>query len=186
MLDAVGTVVVDAVSVVAAQVANMSATIEAELTEPVEFAIVSAESRAAFTLQEDLRGVRTTVVGATNEVGGRILVDSVNPANSSIGTIVINARTLETDNGFRNRAIRSQILRSAQDEYEFIVFEPRQLSNFSAETVAVGETFSFDVTGDLTVVDVTRVVTFNAEVTLDSETQLSGRATVQVCAATSA
>ena len=180
VVNAVGTVVVDAVNVVIAQVADMGATLEAEFSEPVEFAIVSEESQATFTLLEDLRGVRTTVIGATNEVGGSIMVDMRDPTASSIGAIIINARTLETDNNFRNRAIRSQILRSAQDEYEFIVFEPRQLSNFSADTASIGDTISFDVSGDLTVADVTRSETFTVEVTLDSEDQISGRAMVQV------
>ena len=108
------------------------------------------------------------------------MVDLANPSASTIGTILINARTLETDNSFRNRALRSQILRSAQDEHEFIVFQPAALVNFSADSVAVGETIRFEVTGDLTVVGVTRSVTFSAEVTLDSETQLSGSATVNL------
>jgi len=151
-----------------------------ETVEPVTFSIVPAESRASFTLEEDLRGARTTVVGATNEVAGMINVNLADPTASSIGAIIINARTLETDNSFRNRAIRSQILKSAQEAYEFIVFEPRALHNFSADSIAVGETISFEVSGDLTVVDVTRMVTFMAEVTLDSETQLSGIASVNV------
>lgn len=180
LVDAVGTVVVDAVNVVVAQMADFGATLEAGLSEPVEFTIAPADSQATFTLQEDLRGVRTTVVGSTNEVGGSIMVDLLDPTASSIGAIIINARTLETDNNFRNRAIRSQILRSAQDEYEFIVFEPRHLSNFSAEMVSVGESISFDVTGDLTVADVTRPETFEVEVTFDSEDQISGRATVRI------
>jgi len=149
-------------------------------SEPVEFKIVAAESRASFTLDEDLRGVRTTVIGSTSEVGGSIMVDLANPSASSIGAIVINARTLETDNSFRNRALRSQILRSAQDEYEFITFEPRALGNWSAQTVALGESVSFDVTGDLTVAGVTRPVTFAASVELESETRISGSATVNL------
>ena len=151
-----------------------------ETLAPVQFSIVAAESQATFTLEEDLRGVRTTVVGATNEIAGVINVNLAQPAASTIGDIIINARTLETDNNFRNRAIRGQILRSSQDAYEFIVFEPRELSNFSADSIAVGETITFDVSGDLTVVDVTRTVTFTAQVTLDSESQLSGLATVNV------
>ncbi len=151
-----------------------------ETAEPVEFSIVAAESQATFTLEEDLRGARTTVVGATNEVAGAIHVNLADPKASAIGTIIINARTLETDNSFRNRALRSQILNSAQDAYEFIVFEPRELSNFSADSIAVGETMTFDVSGDLTVVDVTRTVTFAATVTLDSDAQISGIATVNV------
>ncbi len=170
-------------SVAAAVAEAVDASMAALLAEDgaaVEFSIVAAESEARFTLEEDLRGVRTTVIGATNEVGGRIMVDLADPSASAIGTILINARTLETDNSFRNRALRSQILRSAQDEFEFISFEPRTLSNFSADTVVVGESISFDVSGDLTVAGATRAVTFNAAVTLDSETQISGSATVNL------
>ena len=177
------TVVADAVAALAEAVDSSVAAIEearAPVSEPVQFSIVSEESSASFTLEEDLRGQRTTVVGTTSEVGGNVMVDLANPRESSIGTILINARTLETDNNFRNRALRSQILQSARDEYEFIVFEARELSNFSAESVAVGETLTLDITGDLTVTGVTRSVTFNAEVTLESETQIRGSATVNL------
>ncbi len=152
----------------------------APASQPLEFSIVAEESVATFTLEEDLRGARTTVVGATSEVGGKIMVDPANPSASSIGTILINARTLETPESFRNRALRSQILKSAQDDFEFIVFEPRELSNFSADSVAIGGTITFDVSGDLTVTGATRSVTFNALVRLDSETQISGRASVNL------
>lgn len=177
------TVVADAVAALAEAVDSSVAAIEearAPVSEPVQFSIVAAESSASFTLEEDLRGQRTTVIGRTGEVGGNVMVDLANPRESSIGTILINARTLETDNNFRNRALRSQILQSARDEYEFIVFEARELSNFSAESVAVGETITLDVTGDLTVTGVTRSVTFNAEVSLESETQIRGSATVNL------
>lgn len=184
MVDVANSVIADVVAVAVAEAVDtsVSAAMEAAaaVSEPVEFKIVAAESVASFTLEEDLRGVRTTVIGSTSEVGGSIVVDLANPAASSIGAIVINARTLETDNSFRNRALRSQILRSAQDEHEFIVFEPRKLSNWSVESVAVGDSLSFDVTGDLTVAGVSRSVTFAAAVTLDSETQISGSATVNL------
>ena len=184
MVDVANTVIADAVAVAVAEAVDtgVSAALEAAaaVSEPIEFRIVSAESRAAFTLEEDLRGVRTTVIGTTNEVGGSILADLANPSASSIGTIVINARTLETDNSFRNRALRSQILKSAQDEFEFIVFEPRELSNWSAQSIAVGESLNVDVSGDLTIAGVTRSVTFAATVALDSETQISGSASVNL------
>ncbi len=180
IVDVANTVIADAVAVAVAEAVDSSvaAAMEAAApaSEPIEFSIVDDESLASFTLQEDLRGVRTTVIGSTNEVGGSIMVDLANPTNSTIGAIVINARTLETDNSFRNRALRSQILKSARNEFEFIVFEPRTLSNFSANSVAVGESIGFDIAGDLTVVGVTRSVIFSAAVTLDSETQISGSA----------
>ncbi len=193
IMDAANTVIADAVAVAVAEAVDTSVAAAMEAQAPpaesaihaaemagVAFSIVAEESEASFTLEEDLRGVRTTVVGATTEVGGRITVDRLNPSASSVGAILINARTLETDNSFRNRALRSQILKSAQDEHEFIVFQPGSLHNFSAESVAVGESISFEITGDLTVVGVTRSVTFSVSVTLDSETQLSGSASVNL------
>ena len=192
MVDIANSVIADAVAVAIAEAVDVSvsaavdssvaAAMEAlsPASEAIEFKLVAAESQASFTLEEDLRGVRTTVVGSTSEVGGSIMVDLANPSASTIGAIVINARTLETDNSFRNRALRSRILYSAQDENEFIVFDPQTLSNFSADAIAVGETISFDVIGDLTVSGVTRSVTFTAEVTLVSETEISGSATVNL------
>ena len=184
IVEVANTVIADAVALAVAEAVDSSVTAAMEAvmpaSEPVEFSIVAEESLASFTMEEDLRGVRTTVIGQTSEVGGKISVDFAQPSASSIGPILINARTLTTDNSMRNRAIRGRILFSAQDEYEFIVFEPRELSNFSAETVTAGETLSFDVMGDLTVKDVTRSVTFSAAVTLDSETQLSGSASVNL------
>ena len=190
LADAVGTAVSDAISqtlpdAINAAVGNVvdsavSSAIESMLPNEVELSIVAAESQASFTMAEDLRGVRTTVIGATSDVAGNITMNLSNPADSVIGAIVINARTLTTDNDFRNRALRSRILRSAEDQYEFIVFEPRSLGNFSADSVGVGETISFDISGDLSVVDATREVTFRADVTLDSETQISGRAATTV------
>lgn len=182
--DAANTIIADAVAVAVVEAVDTSVTAAMEAvapaSAPVEFSIVAEESSASFTLEEDLRGVRTTVVGTTGEVGGSIMVDLANPTNSSIGTILINARTLETDNSFRNRALRSQILKSAQDGFEFITFEPSELGDFSADTVAVGETINFDIVGDLTVTGVTRGVVFSAEVTLDSETQISGSASAHL------
>ena len=192
MVDVANTVIADAVALAVAKAVDVSvsaavdssvaAAMEAlaPAADAIEFKIVAAESQASFTLEEDLRGVRTTVIGTTSEVGGSVMVDLAKPSASSIGAILINARTLETDNSFRNRALRSQILKSARDEFEFIIFEPRELSNWSADSVAVGESLSFDVAGDLTVAGVTRPVTFAATVVLDSETQLSGSATVNL------
>ena len=179
---AVGTALFDAAATVIPQALNsaMPETAAETVDSVVEFQIAPAESQATFTLEEDLRGARTTVVGETSEVAGTIMVNLDNPAASTIGAIVINARTLETDNSFRNRALRSSILKSAQDEYEFITFEPQSLSNFSAESVSIGETLTFDITGSLTIADVTQNLTFNATVTLESETRISGRATANV------
>jgi polyisoprenoid-binding protein YceI len=144
----------------------------------VVFVIDPASSSVRFTLDEDLSGVRTTVVGETNEVAGEIAVDFANPANSQMGEIVINARTLATDNDFRNRAIRGQILRSAEDAYEYITFTPTAIEGLPA-SVADGDEVVFSVTGDLTILETTLPVTFEMTVTAGTDL-LAGVGTAMV------
>jgi polyisoprenoid-binding protein YceI len=79
----------------------------------------------------------------------------------------------------RNRTIRGQILQSAQDQYEFINFQPTALSGLPA-SVTMGEPFSFQITGDLTIRDITKPVTFDVTVTPKSETEISGTAKTTV------
>jgi len=153
--------------------------VEAPAAERSLYRIDAESSLVTFALQEDLRGVRTDVVGQTTEVAGDIVIDFGNPASSQVGTIRVNARTLATDNEFRNRALRSEILRTSSDEYEFIDFEPTAINGLP-ETVAVGETYTFDIVGNLTVVGVTNEVTFTTQVTIASEDQITGTATASI------
>lgn len=141
------------------------------------FEIVAAESQARFVIDEVLRGADVTVVGATDQVAGQIAVDPASPATAQVGVIQVNARTLATDNDFRNRAIKNAIL--ATDSYEYVTFTPTALSGLPA-SVAVGTPFSFQMSGDLTVKDTTRPVTFEVTVTPLSATELSGTATTSV------
>lgn len=148
-----------------------------EPAQPVVFEIVSAESEATFSLGELLQGNPNTVVGVTNQVAGQIAVDFSNPQATQLGAIVVNARTLVTDNEFRNRAISNQILDTNQ--YEFITFQPTELIGLPA-SVAVGDSIAFQVAGELTIRDVTQPVTFEVNLTLASETQLTGSAQATV------
>jgi polyisoprenoid-binding protein YceI len=126
-----------------------------------------------------LRGSLNTVTGRTNQIAGQIAVDFANPQNSRVGEIRISARSLRTDNEFRDRAIRGQILQSAQDEFEFISFVPTELEGLPT-AVTMGEPFEFSITGDLTIRDITEPATFNVTVTPVSETRIEGLATATV------
>jgi polyisoprenoid-binding protein YceI len=137
-------------------------------------------SEARFILQEDLRGSRIDVIGVTQDVGGDVIIDVATPANSQVGEIAVNARTLTTDNNFRNGALRSDILRSAEDAYEFITFAPTAVTGLENVTVAVGEEITFQIEGDLTILDTTLPVIFDVTAVLTSPEQLSGSASVVV------
>jgi polyisoprenoid-binding protein YceI len=143
----------------------------------VIFTIVQDESEVRFTLGELLSGVPTTVVGTTDQVAGEIAIDPAAPANSKVGVILVNARTLTTDNNFRNRAINNEILDT--NEFEFIQFTPTSITGFP-ENPAVGETLEFQIIGDLTIRDITNEVVFNVTVTAVSETRLEGSASAVV------
>jgi polyisoprenoid-binding protein YceI len=86
----------------------------------------------------------------------------------------INARTIATDQNMRNRAISNQILLTNQ--YEFISFVPTQIEGLP-DTVAVGQSYNFQIVGELTIIGETREVTFVTEATLVSDNELTGLAT---------
>lgn len=143
------------------------------------FRIVPEESEVRFVLQEDLFGERIDVIGTTNQVAGDIIVNFSNPAGSEVGTVRINMRSLTTDNEFRTRALRAEILQSAQPEYEFSDFVPTEIIGLP-ETAAVGDTIEFQITGDLTIAGVTQPVIFDTTVNVTAEDQLEGTATAEV------
>ena len=145
----------------------------------VVYRIDKAGSSVRFEIDELLNGNPKRVVGVTSEVAGEVLVDFADPSASRIGAIVINVRTLETDSGFRDRAMRGPILGSARDENEFAVFEPASVEGFP-DQAAVGDRIPLTVAGDLTLSGATRPVVFVIEVTLVSEDliEVSGSATV--------
>jgi polyisoprenoid-binding protein YceI len=174
-IEEIATVTVAAPEVTAA--ATPTAEVAAESSSPLLFEIDQDESQVTFELDEDLRGVRTTVVGLTNQVAGQIAFNPVDLATLQVGLIQVNARTLATDNDFRNRAIQNEILDTGS--YEYITFGPTAIEGVP-DSVAVGETVSFTIVGDLTIRDITRPATFDVTATLLSDSELSGTASTAV------
>lgn len=118
-----------------------------------------------------------TVIGTTDQVAGQIAVDPSEPSNTQVGVIQVNARTLTTDSDFRNRAIKNAILET--DTYEFITFTPTQIVGLP-QSGMVGQSYTFQIVGDLTIKDVTRQVTFDVTANPVSETRLEGTASTTI------
>ncbi len=135
------------------------------------------QSQVTFTLSEVLSGQPTTVVGTSNQVAGQIAINPDDLSSVQVGVIQVNARTLTTDRSQRNSAIRNRILNT--DTYEFITFTPTEVRGLTG-SAAPGDSFSFQLVGDLTIRDVTQPVVFEVTATADSATQLSGSATTTV------
>lgn len=159
-----------AVPTVAAAVTTADDTVRIYTIDP-------EQSVARFIINEVLNNNDTIVTGVTNNIGGQIALDLGNPTTAELGQILINARDIATDNQFRNRAIGNEILQTGA--YEFITFTPTELIGLPA-TAEIGQTYSFQINGDLTITDQTRPVTFEATVTPTSATALSGMATTTI------
>ena len=136
-----------------------------------------AQSEARFIINEVLRGTPTTVVGKTSNVAGQIAFAANDPASTRVGQIVIGARDLATDNNFRNRAIANEILHTNQ--FEFITFTPTSITGLP-DSVAVGESYSFQMVGDLTITDKMQEVVFETTATLVDAATLQGEASTML------
>jgi polyisoprenoid-binding protein YceI len=156
---------------------NQSNAEEAVDSRSTVFEIVSAESEARFVIDEILRGSPFTVVGVTDQVAAEFTVNPANLSTARIGPVLINARTLATDNNLRNRAIKNFIL--STDQYEFINFIPTEVVGLKGSGT-IGESYDFQIIGDLIIRDVSRQVTFEATATAISETQIEGFATTTI------
>jgi len=143
------------------------------------FRVVPEESEARFIIEETLLGNPKTVVGATQQLAGEMLVDISNLSSAQIGGIRVNVNTLTTDNEFRNRAIRSQILQSTRPEYEFAEFIV-QRSVGLPENAGGGDTLTFEIEGDLRLRDVTHLLIFDTTVQIAAVDRIVGHAQAQL------
>ena len=141
------------------------------------FVIVAEESEARFIIDEELFGQPQTVVGITNALSGDLTVDPANPSSSVIGPIQIDAGTFVTDNNRRNGAIQRFILQSSR--HRFITFNTTALAGLP-DAIAVGDEIQFEITGDLTVREITEPVLFSVTMQIVSESELRGSASTVV------
>lgn len=141
------------------------------------YQISQADSQVRFELDEDLRGQRITVVGVTNQVAGQLALNLEDLSQTQVGIIQINARTLTTDNGNRNRAMQNQILQTGS--YELITFTPTAVTNLPARA-NIGETISFAIAGELTIRNISQPVLFTVTATAVSDSQINGTASTVI------
>jgi polyisoprenoid-binding protein YceI len=134
---------------------------------------LSEGSEIRFYISEVLLGNDKTVEGVTSDVTGEIQFDLANPQTAMVGVITINARDIKTDDNRRNGQIQNRILESSKDEFQYITFEPTSITGLP-ETAAVGDTFTIQMIGNLTIHGMTLEKTFEVAVTVASETELTG------------
>jgi polyisoprenoid-binding protein YceI len=140
---------------------------------PLVFEIQPEGTRARFRIDERLRNRPNTVVGQTDRVAGRIVVDPAAADQAQLGPITIEAGSFVTDDELRDSSIRGLILGTAA--FPTIVFTPTSIQGLP-QTAAPGDRLTFDLTGELSIRDVTREVVFRVVLTVGSFDRLSGEA----------
>ncbi|MFN2139093.1 MAG: YceI family protein [Candidatus Promineifilaceae bacterium] len=139
--------------------------------------LMSDSTEARFLIGEILRGDPTTVVGTTNQVSGQIALNPDNPSTAAVGPIQVDARTLVTDDGFRNRAIETRILLSRV--FQYVTFIPTTINGLP-DGIEIGEPVQFQLEGDLTITEYTKPVVFDVTAVLVSESRIEGKAAATI------
>ena len=141
------------------------------------YELVPSSTEARFLIGEILRGEPTTVVGKTNQVSGQLALDLDDPSTAAVGPIQVDARTLATDSGFRNRAIETRILLSRV--FQYVTFTPTAVTGLP-DAVTMGEPVQFQIEGDLTITEYTKPVVFDVTAVPVSSTRIEGSATATI------
>jgi len=142
------------------------------------YRIDAAQSEAGYevgeTFFQDNRFA--TAIGRTSAIAGDVLVDFAQPANSQLGTLVIDISQLTSDETRRDNYIRNNGLESST--YPQATFKPTRIEGLPA-SAKPGDQLTFKVTGDLTVKETTKPVTFDVTLKTDGD-KLTGAATTEI------
>lgn len=145
----------------------------------VAYKIVPGESNLKFEVGETFINDNNRfnlAVGVTPQVSGEITVDTASPQNSQIGTITADISQFKSDSSRRDNFIRQHFLES--DKYPTVTFVPTQVEGLP-QTYTEGQEVQLKITGNVTIRDVTKPVTFDATAKLSGGT-LSGVATTSI------
>ena len=143
------------------------------------FVIVPGESEITYEVGEVFLNQNNrfnVAIGITNQVAGEIFVDQNNPQNSTIGPVEVDISQFTSDSSRRDNAIRERFLES--NWFPIATFVPTQVEGVPQD-YQEGQQIELQVSGDMTIRDVTRPVTF--EVTLaGSGDTITGEATTMI------
>jgi polyisoprenoid-binding protein YceI len=143
------------------------------------YRIDAAQSEVRYEVGETLFNQNNRfnlAVGRTQGVAGDVLVDFSRPSNSQIGEIVIDVSQFTSDESRRDNYIRRTGLESSR--YPQANFVTRAIEGLPAQ-VAIGDQVTFSISGDLTVKETTRPVTWNITLTLE-DGRLAGSASTEI------
>lgn len=151
-----------------------------EFTGGVEtFVIVPEESEITYEVGEVFLNQNNrfnVAIGITNQVAGEVFVDRENPQNSTIGPVQVDISRFTSDSARRDNAIRDRFLES--NRFPIATFVPNQVAGVPVD-YQEGQQIEIQISGDMTIRDVTQPVTFDVSLEGSGDT-ISGAATTMI------
>ena len=136
---------------------------------------ISSGSEARYVVREQLArlSLPNDAVGVTQDVDGKLVLEADGTVRTESSLIRVDLSTLQSDEGRRDNYVRSRTLGTGQ--YPYTDFVPTAISGLNWPLPSTGEA-SFSITGDLTIRDVTKEVTWETSAQF-SEDRIMGTAT---------
>ena len=157
--------------------APASAPTIAPMTAGAATFVLGDDTVARYKIEEELAGRGFTVaIGETGDVAGQIAFDDNDAVIPDGSRITLQAATFTSDSDRRDGYVRSNTLNT--EEFPEIVFRPTSVSGLPSPLSGASGAAEFTISGDLTVLDQTIPVTWNA--TADFGDTISGTATVDI------
>lgn len=135
--------------------------------------VIAEDSVVGYRVEEILFGQNVTAVGRTGSVKGSIVIDADSVAE---GGFTVDMATITSDSSRRDGQVNGRILQTATyPQATFALSAPIALPLAAFE----GQPTRLDATGSLTLLDVTREVTFPVDVQLvDGSVNIVGTITI--------
>ncbi len=136
---------------------------------------ISSGSEARYLVREQLARLSfpNDAVGVTQDVSGELTLEADGTVRAESSLIRVDLSTLQSDESRRDNYVRNRTLGAGQ--YPYTDFVPTAISGLQWPLPSTGEA-SFSITGDLTIRDVTKEVTWETRAQF-SEDRITGTAT---------
>jgi polyisoprenoid-binding protein YceI len=130
----------------------------------VRLVIVAEDSEARYRVREQLARLNfpSDAIGRTKSVTGTIEAKTDGTINTSASKVQVDLSTLKSDDGQRDNFIRQNTLQTSR--YRYAVFVPTKIEGLTLPPKD-GEV-SFKLTGDMTIRNVTKPVSWDVKGTI--------------------
>ncbi len=125
----------------------------------IQCTIVAGKSMASYQVREQLASLSfpSDAIGKTDQITGMIGLKPDGSIDTAVSKFTVDLASLQSDKGMRDNFLRRVVLHT--DQYPQAVFVPTQVSGLTLP-LKTGDV-SFKVTGDMTIENVTKPVTWD-------------------------